>query len=209
MRLVLASNNTKKLAELQVLFAPLDVEIVAQGALGVAEADEPHHTFIENALAKARHAAARTASAAIADDSGLCVAALAGAPGVASAHYAPVALTAAGREAQRGEQDAANNALLLRSLQGAADRRARYVSVLVALRTADDPEPLVSVGRWEGEVLAAPRGDGGFGYDPLVFIPALGRSVAELDAATKNAHSHRARAARAMLAAMREAWQLG
>ena len=126
-----------------------------------------------------------------------------------SAHYAPVALTAAGREAQRGEQDAANNALLLRSLQGAADRRARYVSVLVALRSQDDPEPLVSVGRWEGEVLAAPRGNGGFGYDPLVFIPALGRSVAELDAATKNAHSHRARAARAMLAAMREAWQLG
>ena len=209
MRLVLASHNTKKLAELQVLFAPLDVEIVAQGALGVAEADEPHHTFIENALAKARHAAARTASAAIADDSGLCVAALGGAPGVASAHYAPVAPTAAGREAQRDEQDAANNALLLRSLQGAADRRARYVSVLVALRSQDDPEPLVSVGRWEGEVLAAPRGNGGFGYDPLVFIPALGRSVAELDAATKNAHSHRARAARAMLAAMRDAWQLG
>jgi len=209
MKLVLASNNAKKLAELQVLFAPLDVEIVAQGALGVAEADEPHHTFIENALAKARHAAARTASAAIADDSGLCVAALGGAPGVASAHYAPVAPTAAGREAQRDEQDAANNALLLRSLQGAADRRARYVSVLVALRSQDDPEPLVSVGRWEGEVLAAPRGNGGFGYDPLVFIPALGRSVAELDAATKNAHSHRARAARAMLAAMRDAWQLG
>ena len=209
MKLVLASNNAKKLAELQVLFAPLDVEIVAQGALGVAEADEPHHTFIENALAKARHAAAQTGSAAIADDSGLCVAALGGAPGVASAHYAPVAPTAAGREAQRDEQDAANNALLLRSLQGAADRRARYVSVLVALRSQDDPEPLVSVGRWEGEVLAAPRGNGGFGYDPLVFIPALGRSVAELDAATKNAHSHRARAARAMLAAMREAWQLG
>ena len=209
MRLVLASNNAKKLAELQVLFAPLDVEIVAQGALGVAEADEPHHTVIENALAKARHAAAQTGSAAIADDSGLCVAALGGAPGVASAHYAPVAPTAAGREAQRDEQDAANNALLLRSLQGAADRRARYVSVLVALRSQDDPEPLVSVGRWEGEVLAAPRGNGGFGYDPLVFIPALGRSVAELDAATKNAHSHRARAARAMLAAMRDAWQLG
>lgn len=209
MRLVLASNNAKKLAELQVLFAPLAVEIVAQGMLGVAEADEPHHTFIENALAKARHAAARTGSAAIADDSGLCVAALGGAPGVASAHYAPVALTAAGRETQRAEQDAANNALLLRSLHGADYRRARYVSVLVALRAADDPEPLVSVGRWEGEVLAAPRGEGGFGYDPLVFIPALGCSVAELDAATKNAHSHRALAARAMLAAMREAWQLG
>ncbi|HMN78119.1 MAG TPA: non-canonical purine NTP pyrophosphatase [Burkholderiaceae bacterium] len=209
MRLVLASNNAKKLAELQLLFAPLDVEIVAQGTLGVAEADEPHHTFIENALAKARHAAAHTGSAAIADDSGLCVAALGGAPGVASAHYAAVPIAAAEREARRAEQDAANNALLLHRLQGVTDRRARYVSVLVALRGADDPEPLVTAGRWEGEVLAAPRGGGGFGYDPLIHIRALGRSVAELDAATKNAHSHRALAAGAMLAAMREAWQLG
>ncbi|MBE2244728.1 MAG: non-canonical purine NTP pyrophosphatase [Burkholderiaceae bacterium] len=209
MRLVLASNNAKKLAELQVLFAPLDVDIVAQGLLGVAEADEPHHTFIENALAKARHAAALTGGAAIADDSGLCVDALGGAPGVASAHFATVSFTATEREARRAEQDAANNALLLRRLQGVTDRRARYVSVLVALRGADDPEPLVSAGRWEGEVLAAPRGGGGFGYDPLIHIGALGRSVAELDAATKNAHSHRALAARAMLAAMREAWRLG
>lgn len=209
MRLVLASNNAKKLAELQLLFAPLEVEMVAQGALGIAEADEPHRTFIENALAKARHAAALAGSAAIADDSGLCVAALGGAPGVASAHYASIALIASAREARRGEQDAANNALLLRNLQGVADRRARFVSVLVALRAADDPEPLVSTGRWEAEVLAAPRGDGGFGYDPLVFIPALDRTVAELDAATKNAHSHRALAARAMRALMREAWQLG
>lgn len=238
MRLVLASNNAKKLAELSTLLAPLALDIVAQGALGVDEAEEPHHTFIENALAKARHAASHTGCAAIADDSGLCVAALGGAPGVASAHYAalggtPGAATmrlaaldgepgaasthscaiaaAAGddRESRRRAQDAANNARLLRALDGARERQARYVSVLVALRTADDPEPLVAVGRWEGEVLDAPRGVGGFGYDPLVFIPALGRTVAELDAATKNAHSHRALAAARMLALMREAWRLG
>lgn len=209
MKLVLASNNAKKLTELRALLAPPGLEIVAQGTLGVDEAEEPHHTFIENALAKARHAAARTGCAAIADDSGLCVAALGGAPGVDSAHFATIAAAAGGREARRLAQDAANNALLLRRLQGAADRRARYVSVLVALRSADDPEPLVAAGRWEGEVLAAARGDGGFGYDPLMFIAALGRSVAELDAATKNAHSHRALAARQMLALMREAWQLG
>jgi XTP/dITP diphosphohydrolase len=214
MRLVLASNNAKKLVELQALLAPLALDIVAQGRLGVEEAEEPHHTFIENALAKARHAAARTGCAAIADDSGLCVAALGGAPGVASAHYAhidvaPVDPAPGGREVQRHAQDAANNALLLRELSGAGDRRARYVSVLVALRSADDPEPLVAVGRWEGEVLVAPRGAGGFGYDPLMFIPALGRSVAELDAATKNAHSHRAVAANQMLALMRASWQLG
>ncbi|MEO8123714.1 MAG: non-canonical purine NTP pyrophosphatase [Burkholderiales bacterium] len=208
MRLVLASNNAKKLVELRTLLAPLALEIVAQGTLGVEEAEEPHHTFIENALAKARHAAAQTGGAAIADDSGLCVAALGGAPGVASAHYAPITRAAGEREAQRLEQDAANNTLLLRSLRGVADRRARYISVLVALRSADDPEPLVAVGRWEGEVLAAPHGEGGFGYDPLMFIPALGRGVAELDAATKNAHSHRALAAAAMLGLMREVWQL-
>lgn len=209
MKLVLASNNANKLAELSALFAPLAVEIVAQGALGVTEAEEPHATFVENALAKARHAARHTGCAAIADDSGLCVAALGGAPGVASAHYAGLVSAEGDREAQRRAQDAANNELLLRSLQGVADRGARYVSVLVALRSADDPEPLVAVGRWAGRVLDAPRGSGGFGYDPLVFIPALGRSVAEIDAATRNACSHRAQAAGAMLALMRDAWQLG
>lgn len=209
MRLVLASNNAGKLVELRTLLAPLAVDLVAQGTLGVTEAEEPHHTFIENALAKARHAARNTGCAAIADDSGLCVTALGGAPGVASAHYASVALAAGEREAQRRVQDAANNALLLLALERVSDRRARYVSVFVALRSADDPEPLVTVGRWEGEVLAEPRGNGGFGYDPLMFIPALGRSVAELDAATKNAHSHRALAAGTMRALMRDAWQLG
>lgn len=209
MRLVLASNNAKKLAELKALFAALPLDIVTQGSLGVAEAEEPHHTFIENALAKARHAAQATGGAAIADDSGLCVDALGGAPGVASAHFASVELPAAEREAQRGVQDAANNALLLQRLQGETDRRAKFVSTLVALRSADDPEPLVAVGRWQGEILEAARGAGGFGYDPLMFIPALATSVAELDPATKNAHSHRALAAAQMIALMRSAWHLG
>jgi XTP/dITP diphosphohydrolase len=208
MRLVLASNNAKKLVELGELFAPLSVELVTQGSLGIAEADEPHATFIENALVKARHAASACGGAAIADDSGLCVDALGGAPGVVSAHYAAVQLPAADREAQRRAQDAANNRLLLERLRGAIDRRARFVSTLVALRSADDPEPLVAVGRWEGEILAAPRGTGGFGYDPLVFIASLGRTVAELDPQTKNDHSHRALAARQMLALMRDAWHL-
>lgn len=209
MRLVLASNNAKKLAELRALFAALPLEIVAQGSLGVPEAEEPHATFLENALAKARHAARLAGGAAIADDSGLCVDALGGAPGVVSAHYASVELPSGDREAQRRVQDEANNTLLLQRLQGASDRRARFVSTLVALRSADDPEPLVAVGRWEGEILEQRSGSGGFGYDPLMFIPALGRSVAELDAATKNAHSHRALAAAQMLNLMRDAWHLG
>ena len=212
MKLVLASNNAKKLAELRALFAPLPIELVAQGELGIAEAEEPHHTFFENALAKARHAARASGLAAIADDSGLCVDALGGAPGVASAHFAtlsPADERDADREALRRRQDAANNALLLQRLHAAGDRCARFVSTLVALRTADDPEPLIAFGRWEAEVLRAPRGAGGFGYDPLVFIPALDASVAELDAAIKNASSHRALAAAQMLGLMRHAWRLG
>ena len=209
MRLVLASNNRKKLSELQALLAPAGVELVAQGALGVEEADEPFHTFIENALAKARHAARHTGGAAIADDSGLCVDALGGAPGVYSAHFAEITASEADREDHRALQDAANNALLLDRLNGVADRRARFISTLVAVRSADDPEPLVAVGRWFGEILHAPVGSGGFGYDPLMFIPARGRAVAELDAPTTNAHSHRAIAAAQMLMLMREAWHLG
>ena len=207
MRLVLASANPGKLAELRSLFAPLGLEIVAQGALGIGEADEPHATFLENALAKARAAARASESSAIADDSGLCVDALGGAPGVASAHFAAIEhVDTADREAHRRRQDAANNALLLERLRGAASRRARFVSVLVALRHADDPEPLVAVGRWPGEVLEVPRGEGGFGYDPLLYVPGLGRTVAELDRATKNRHSHRAQASRRMLALMRSSW---
>ena len=208
LRLVLASNNAGKLAELRSLFAPLPLDLVAQPSLGVAEAEEPHATFIENALAKARHAARASGGAALADDSGLCVDALGGAPGVISAHYASVPLPAGEREAQRRVQDEANNRLLLDRLQGVAPRRASFVCMLVALRTADDPQPLVATGRWWGEILAAPRGAGGFGYDPLMFIPALGATVAELPRELKNAHSHRALACAQMLALMRDAWCL-
>ena len=208
MWVVLASNNAKKLAELEALFVPLGLALVSQASLGIAEAEEPHPTFLENALAKARHAAAAAGGAALADDSGLCVDALGGAPGVGSAHYAAVGLPSGDREARRRLQDEANNRLLLERLAGVSDRRARFVSTLVALRGADDPEPLVAVGRWEAVILDAPRGSGGFGYDPLVHIPALGRSVAELDASAKNRHSHRALAARAMVEQMRAAWRL-
>lgn len=208
LRLVLASNNAGKLAELRTLFAPLPLELVAQPSLGLSEADEPHATFIENALAKARHAARAGGGAALADDSGLCVDALGGAPGVASAHYAAVALPDGAREAQRAVQDQANNRLLLEHLQGVAQRRASFVCTLVALRSADDPQPLVATGRWWGEVLEAPRGTGGFGYDPLMFIPALSATVAELPRELKNAHSHRALACHQMLTLMRDAWAL-
>jgi XTP/dITP diphosphohydrolase len=210
MRLVLASNNARKLAELQLLLGGAAVALVAQGTLGIGEAEEPHLTFIENALAKARHAAAAAGGAAIADDSGLCVDALDGAPGVISAHYAGVVPAAGEREARRRVQDAANNTLLLQRMQGLgtrAARRAHFVSTLVAVRHAQDPQPLVAVGRWQGEILLAPRGSQGFGYDPLLFVPELGCTVAEMDAALKNQHSHRARAAAQMLALLREVWR--
>ena len=209
MQLVLASNNRKKLAELQALLAPSGVALITQQQLGINEADEPHHTFIENALVKARHAARHSGGPAIADDSGLCVASLGGAPGVASAHYADVILGAGEREVQRAVQDAANNALLVERLKGVADRRAHFICTLVALRTADDPEPLVAVGRWQGEILASPSGEGGFGYDSLMFIPALGCTVAQLSPEAKNTQSHRALAASQMLALLREVWRLG
>ncbi len=208
LRLVLASNNAGKLLELQALFAPLPLDLVAQPSLGLAEADEPHLTFIENALAKARHAAQATGQAALADDSGLCVDALGGAPGVISAHYANIDVLPGEREAQRRQQDAANNALLLQRLEGQATWRASFVCTLVALRSADDPQPLVATGRWQGEILRAPRGSGGFGYDPLLYIPALGATVAELPRELKNMHSHRALACLQMLPLMREAWAL-
>lgn len=212
MRVVLASNNAKKLKELGALLAPAGVELVTQGSLGIAEADEPHHTFLENALAKARHAAAASGLPALADDSGLCVDALGGAPGVYSAHYATLddgSATGLDREALRARQDAANNAKLLQALadrRTPAGRSARFVCTLVAVRGADDPEPLVAFGRWPGQILDAARGDGGFGYDPLMWIPALGASAAELDAAVKNAHSHRALAAAEMLRQLKAAW---
>jgi XTP/dITP diphosphohydrolase len=210
LQLVLASNNAKKLGELQALLAGLPVQLVAQGSLGVPEADEPHHTFIENALAKARHAARASGRAALADDSGLCVGALGGAPGVVSAHYAGEVVVQAGedREARRRRQDAANNAALLAALAPHADRRAHFISTLVAVRHADDPEPLVAVGRWHGEILSAARGSHGFGYDPLMFIPDLGATAAELPAELKNRHSHRARSAGILRAMLGDAWHL-
>lgn len=209
MQLVLASNNPKKLVELQALFAALPVTLISQTSLHMAEVEEPHRSFVENALAKARHAAHAAQAAAIADDSGLCVGALSGLPGVDSAHIAPLSLDAPDREARRAAQDAANNAWLLDKLLDHADRRAHYLCVLVALRRADDPEPLITVGRWQGEVLHAPQGKGGFGYDPLMRMQGSHLSVAELDAAIKNAQSHRALAAAKMVDLMREAWQLG
>ena len=211
MKLVLASNNAKKLAELQALFDGLGVELVRQGELGVSEAEEPHITFIENALAKARHASAATGLPAIADDSGLCVDALGGMPGVISAIYATVAASAGealAREAVRQTQDEANNALLLEKLRDVEDRRANFACTLVAIRSADDPSPLVAVGRWNGEILRECEGEGGFGYDPLMFIPAFGATVASLAKDVKNAHSHRAIAAGQMKLLMQQAWHL-
>ena len=215
MKLVLASNNAKKLAELQALFDGLGVELVRQGELGVSEAEEPHITFIENALAKARHASAATGLPAIADDSGLCVDALGGMPGVISANYATVVARAgvtlargAEREVVRQTQDEANNTLLLEKLRDVDDRRANFACTLVAIRSADDPSPLVAVGRWNGEILRALEGSGGFGYDPLMFIPAFGATVASLAKEVKNAHSHRAIAAGQMRALMQQAWHL-
>lgn len=208
MRLVLASNNARKLSELRTLLAGLTVDLVAQGELGVDEAEEPHVTFIENALAKARHAAAAAQGAALADDSGLCVDALGGAPGVTSAHYAGEVAVRGDREERRRTQDAANNTRLLQELSAVQDRRASFVSTLVAVRHAHDPQPLVAVGRWHGQILCAPLGDQGFGYDPLMFIPELGLTVAQMDGMLKNRHSHRARAMVQMRLMLSQAWGL-
>jgi XTP/dITP diphosphohydrolase len=206
--LVLASNNAMKLVELQQLFAGLPLALALQGEHGVCEAEEPHLTFVENALAKARHAARATGMPAIADDAGICVDALGGAPGVQSAVFADVPTATGDREARRRAQDAANNALLLDRMCGVIDRRCRFVSTLVALRHADDPEPLIVSGRWEATLLTSSRGSKGFGYDPLVWIDALGASVAELPADVKNRHSHRALAAARMCELMRSTWHL-
>src|SRR3954469_15356068 len=189
-KLVLASNNAGKLRELAVLLQPLGVEILAQASLGIAEAEEPHDTFLENALAKARHASRAARMPALADDSGLCVEALGGEPGVHSAYYA-------GRDGSREQRDARNNAKLLASL--AAERAAYYCCVMVLVRRADDPRPLIAEGIWRGEIARAPRGTNGFGYDPLFLLPPLGKTAAELSPVEKNRISHRALAARRLL----------
>lgn len=183
MRLVVASNNPGKLREFGELLAPLGWETIPQRELGVTECEEPHGTFVENALAKARHASASTGLPALADDSGLCVHSLGGAPGVYSARYAG-----------EPKSDERNNAKLVAELSGRSDRRAHYVCVLVFVRHADDPQPLIAEGEWHGEIVDTPRGQGGFGYDPYVLIPELGVTAAELDAAEKNRRSHRGQA---------------
>ena len=182
-KLVLASGNAGKLREFGQLLARFDFEVLPQSAFDVPEAAEPHITFVENALAKARHAAQLTGLPALADDSGLCVMALGGAPGVYSAHYA-------------GEprSDQRNNARLLADLAGIADRRAHYVAVLVLLRSAADPQPVIAQGEWHGEIIDAPRGAGGFGYDPYFLVPDLGLTAAELPQEEKNHRSHRGQA---------------
>ena len=204
-RLVLASGNPGKLREMRALLAPLalDVvpqdafELIAQSALGLSEAEEPHHTFLENALAKARHASRASGLPALADDSGLCVAALGGEPGVQSAYYA-------GHEGDREARDARNNAKLVRALEGRADRRGEYVCVMVLVRHADDPRPIVVEGAWRGEIVAVPRGANGFGYDPHFLVESLGRTAAELDAETKNRLSHRGLAAARLIERLHE-----
>ena len=197
-KLVLASNNAGKLAELQAMFGSLGVELIRQGELNIPEAPEPHRTFIENALAKARHAAALSGLPAMADDAGLCVDAFGGLPGVDTAYYC----TQFGYE----KSDANNVRALLEQLQGQSNRRAAMVSTLVAVRSADDPEPLVASGRVEGLITEQPVGDNGFGFDPVMYIPEFGQTFAQLSNEVKNANSHRGRAARAMLALMRERW---
>ena len=187
MKLVVASNNPGKLREFGALLAPLGWETIAQKELGVPECAEPHHTFVENALEKARHAARCTGLPALADDSGLCVNALGGAPGVYSAHYA---------QSATGEvkSDELNNWKLIADLAGHTDRRAHYVCVLVFVRHADDPQPIIAEGEWHGEIVDQPRGQEGFGYDPYFFLPELGLTSSELDAAEKNRLSHRGQA---------------
>ena len=195
MKLVLASSNPGKLREIGALLAPLSIELIPQAQLGIGEADEPHVTFLENALAKARHASRAAGLPALGDDSGLCVEALAGEPGVHSACYA-------GREGSREERDARNNEKILSNVK--QDRKAYYCCLMVLLRHPDDPRPLVAEGVWRGEIARAPRGRNGFGYDPLFLLPERGLTAAELDPAQKNRISHRGQALAKLLELLNE-----
>jgi XTP/dITP diphosphohydrolase len=195
-RLVLASNNPGKLREIGALLGKLSIDVTPQGELGIAEAEEPHGTFLENALAKARHASRISRLPALADDSGLCVDALGGAPGVDSAYYA-------GRAGSREERDARNNRKLLESIPD-EERNAYYCCVMVLLRHPGDPRPLVAEGVWRGEIARAPRGANGFGYDPLFYLRELDQTAAELDPALKNRVSHRAQALQKLLLLVNE-----
>lgn len=198
MKLILASNNKGKLSELQALFAPLGVELVPQSTLGISEAAEPFHTFIENALTKARHAARESGLPAVADDAGLCVEAFGGQPGVQTAYYA----TRFGYS----KSDENNVHALLEQMHGLADRRAALVSTLVAVRCPEDPEPLVAVGRAAGYITLEPVGENGFGFDPVMYLPELGRTFAQLPTELKNIHSHRGKSSRQMVNLMQENW---
>ena len=200
MKLVLASNNQGKLAELQAMLAPLGVELVRQSDLGVPEAEEPHRTFVENALAKARNASQHTGLPALADDAGLCVDAFGGLPGVDTAFYAT----------QFGypKGDDHNVRALLEQMEDIANRKAALVSTLVAVRSPGDPEPLIAVGRVAGEIAREPAGSNGFGFDPVMFIPRFGKTFAQLLVEEKNANSHRGMAARQMLELLRDRWAL-
>ena len=198
MKIVLASNNKGKLAELRAMFEPLAFELIAQSALGIGEAAEPFHTFVENALTKARHASDHSGLPALADDAGLCVDAFSGLPGVDTANYA----------VQHGypKGDDNNVIALLAQMRDVNNRRAALVSTLVAVRSPQDPEPLIAVGRVVGEITREPLGSQGFGFDPVMYIPEFGKTFAQLPPDVKNANSHRGRAARAMVALMRERW---
>lgn len=193
-KLVIASNNPGKLREFQFLLQPLGIEVLTQAQLGIAEAEEPHVTFIENALAKARHVSRLSGLPALADDSGICVSALGGAPGVLSARYA----------GDNPKSDTRNNEKLLQDMQGVADRRAHYYCVLVLLHHADDPQPLIAEGEWHGEIAHEERGDGGFGYDPLFWLPEFGMTSAQLEREQKHAISHRGKALRVLLERLKD-----
>ena len=198
MKIVLASNNPGKLAELQAMLAPLGVLLIKQADLAISEAAEPYRTFVENALAKARHAAQLSGLPALADDAGLCVHAFGGLPGVDTAFYA----TQFGYK----KSDDNNVRALLEQMAGLDERRAALVSTLVAVRSVDDPEPLIAVGRVMGEITREPVGSNGFGFDPVMWIPAFGKTFAQLPVEVKNASSHRGKAARQMMDLMRERW---
>lgn len=195
-KLVAATGNPGKLREFEQVLAPLGFEIVPQAQLGISEADEPHMTFVENALVKARHASRASRAPAFADDSGICVSALGGQPGVHSARYAADGTA----KLQRDEQDRRNNEKLVTTLADEKDRRAHYYCVIVLVRHAEDPEPLIAEGRWHGEIMDTPRGGNGFGYDPHFYLPHVGRTAAELAAEDKNAVSHRGQALRELVA---------
>jgi len=193
-KLVIASNNQGKLREFQHMLAPLGIEVLTQAQLGISEAEEPYCTFVENALAKARHVSRESGLPALADDSGICVEALGGAPGVLSARYAG-----------EPKSDRRNNDKLLQTLQGVTERRAHYYCVLVLVRHADDPQPIIAEGEWHGEIAQAERGEGGFGYDPMFWLPELGKMSAELSHDEKAQISHRAKALKILLQRLRAA----